>query len=493
MKKKTILLRSSLKSVAAILMITSTVAVDAKDKKGVIMTIDGEEVPTEEFLYLFQKNNQQQSQPQSLEEYLQLFEIYRLKVAEAKDKGIDTTQNFKKEMAQYRRELLEPYIADTTFINALVDIAVEREKTQVESSHIMIIRTHDEEKDKKNLAMLDSLRLELLNGADFITLAKNYSQDRFSSDKGGYLGFSPAGTFPYGFETAVYETPEGEISEIVESHVGWHIVKSGARKNTEEFNREARSRDVVKADVMKRVQSPFDSRYHQIRKNLAVNLKKKHPELTSKLKGLSDDEAFEVLISAEEEVQYAGNPDYRNLVDEYTNGSLLYEVSVENVWNKASNDEEGLQNYYKDHKNNYKWEKPHAKGFLIQAANDSVADVIKQHLTSIPTDSIVTFVRKNFRGSATADRFNVAQGVNPMIDNAMFGGEPTTPKIQNFKTFFVVEGRLVENPEELNDVKSAIVADYQEVLEKEWVNELKNKHKVEINNKELARLRKDIQ
>lgn len=456
------------------------------------MTIDGEEVPTEEFLYLFHKNNQQQVQPQSLDEYLQLFEIYRLKVAEAKNAGVDTTQNFKKEMAQYRRELLEPYIADTTFINALVDIAVEREKTQVESSHIMIIRTHDEEKDRQNLAMLDSLRLELLNGADFITLAKNYSQDKFSSDKGGYLGFSPAGTFPYGFETAVYETPEGEISDIVESHVGWHIVKSGARKNTEEFNREARARDVVKADVMKRVQSPFDSRYHQIRKNLAANLKQKHPELNAKLKGLSDDEAFEVLMNAEEEVQYANNPDYRNLVDEYINGSLLYEVSVENVWNKASNDEEGLQNYYNANKGSYKWERPHAKGVLVQAANDSVANLIKQQVTGVASDSIVPFIRKSFKGSATADRFNVAEGVNPMIDNAMFGGASVTPKIQNYKTFFVLEGRLVENPEELNDVKSAVVADYQDVLEQTWVNELKNKHKIEVNNKELARLRKEI-
>lgn len=475
------------------LMFTALASVNAKDKKGVIMSIDGEEIPTEEFMYLFQKNNQQQNTPQNIDEYLQLFEIYRLKVAEAKQEGIDTTQAFQKEMAQYRRELLEPYIADTAFINNLIDIAVDRENTQVESSHIMIIRTHDEEKDRKNLAMLDSIRLELLNGADFISMAKEYSQDRFSSDKGGYLGFSPAGTYPYGFETAVYETPEGEISEIVESHVGWHIVKSGARKPTSVFNRSPRSRDVVKSDVMKRIQSPFDSRYHQIRKRLVENLTRKHPELNARLRGLSDDEAYELLLTNEENIQYNTNPDYRNLVDEYINGSLLYEVSVANVWNKASNDEEGLNKYYEDNKESYKWERPHAKGILVQVINDSIAGLIKSQIANVPSDSIVTFIRNNFKRDATADRFNVAEGVNPMIDYAMFGGAETSPKIQNFDTFFVIEGRLVENPENINDVRSIVISDYQEVLENEWVNALKNKHKIAINEKELARLRKTLQ
>ena len=485
-------LQSARKGITAIIMMASIATVCAKDKKGVIMTIDGEDVPTEEFLYLFQKNNEQQTQPQSLDEYLNLFEVYRLKVAEAKKTGVDTTQNFLKEMAQYRRELLEPYLADSTFLNNLVDIAADREKTQVESSHIMIIRTHGEKKDAQNLALLDSIRLELLNGADFITLAKNYSQDKFSSDKGGYLGFSPAGTYPYGFETAVYETPEGEISEIIESHVGWHIVKSGARKPTEEFNRQPRARDIVKADVMKRIQSPFDSRYHQIRKKISENLKQKHPELNSKLKGLSDEAAYEMLINAEEKTQYESNPAYRNLVNEYTNGSLLYEVSVENVWNKASNDEEGLQNYYEANKNSYKWESPHAKGVLIQALNDSVANEIKEKLVNVPSDSIVTFVRKNFRREATADRFNVAQGVNPMIDNVMFGAPVTTPKAHNFTTYFVVEGRVVENPETLNDVKSVVVADYQDILEKDWVANLRKNHVIEINEKELGRLKNTL-
>lgn len=472
------------------LVMTSIVAMSSKDKKGVIMTVDGEEIPTDEFIYLFQKNNQQQAQPQTLDEYLQLFEIYRLKVAEAKSQGIDTLTAFKKEMNTYKRELLEPYISDTTLFNQLVEKAAAREKDFVESSHIMIIRTHDDEKDKKNLELLDSLRTVLLNGGDFIELAKAYSQDKFSSDKGGYLGFTPAGTFPYGFETAVYETPEGEISEIVESHVGWHIVKAGGRKPASEFNRPEKSYDDIKADVTRKSNSPFDPRYHQLRKNLIDKLKAKHPEVNTE--GLSEDQAYNSLIEAEEESQYASNPDYRNLVDEYVNGSLLYEVSVDNVWNKAANDLEGLEGFYQSNKNNYKWDSPHAKGFLVQAQNDSVAQVIKAGIAGLPSDSIAPFIKKNFRKEAVIEKFNIPQGVNPMVDQIMFGGEPATPKLKNFETFFVVEGRLVENPEALEDVKATVINDYQEELEKQWVANLKNKHTIEVNKKELANLRKQM-
>lgn len=467
-------------------------SMEAKDNKGVIMTVDGEEVPTSEFLYLFEKNKNQQAEPQTLDEYLTLFEIYRLKVAEAKQEGVDTTANFQDEIREYRRELLEPYIQDTIFLNNLVEIAAERGKMEVESSHIMIIRTHNEEKDRKNVEMLDSLRQELLNGADFIEIAKKYSQDKFSSDKGGYLGFTPAGTFPYGFETAEYETPEGEISDIVESHVGWHLIKSGARRPVEDSVRLNRPLSEIKAEVIRKSSSPFDSRFFDIRRNNMENLKKKHPKLASAIVDMPEDEVYEILLGAEEEFQYNNNPEYHNIVDEYTNGSLLYEVSVKNVWDKASNDEEGLTKYYEANKEKYNWETTHAKGVLIQALNDSVADVIKSQIQGMGAEAVVKYVRANFKKEASAERFNMAKGSNPMIDYLMFGEPESTSKLRNFKTYFIVDGRIVDQPEELNDVKGLVVSDYQEQLEQEWVNSLKEKHTVEINQKELGRLRKTL-
>lgn len=475
---------------SGLLSIACMISVVAKDKKGVIMTVDGEEIPTEEFLYLYNKNNQQQAQPQTLEEYLVLFENYRLKVAEAKSLGKDTLASFQKEIETYRKDLLEPYVTDTIFFNRLVDVAAEREKEMVESSHIMIIRSHDKERDARNLALLDSLRTELLNGADFIELAKAYSQDKYSSEKGGYLGYAPAGTFPYGFETAVYETPQGEISEIIESHVGWHLVKPGNRKAVEEFKRQPRSYSEVKADVARKTSSPFDIRYHQLRKNIVDRLKAKHPEINTT--NMPVDSAYNILIGFEEIEQYANNPDYRNLVDEYINGSLLYEVSVENVWNKASEDQEGIQAYFDANKDKYKWETPHAKGLLIQVVNDSVKQAILTSIDGMPVDSVAPYINKNFKKEAQIDRFNVTQGTNAMIDNIMFGGEPTTPSIPKFTEYFVLQGRIVEQPEELQDVKGAVINDYQEALEKEWVASLHKKHQVAVNEKELKDLKKRL-
>ena len=474
------------------LTLTTIGSLYSKEKKGVIMTVDGEEIPTEEFLYLFNKNNSQLQQSQSLDEYLKLFEIYRLKVAEAKNEGVDTTVAFKKEIRQYRRELLEPYIADTAFINALVDVAAQRDKEMVESSHIMIIRTHDEEKDKHNLVLIDSLRNELLNGADFIELAKKYSEDNFSSQKGGYLGFTPAGTFPYAFETAVYETPEGEISEIVESHVGWHIVKVGSRKPASEFNQPERPVEVIREEVLRKASSPFDSRFFDIRNNTIRRLKAKHPKLALAVDSLPTEEAYEILVVAEEEAQYKENADYRNLVDEYTNGSLLYEVSVRNIWDKAPNDEEGLNNFYLQHKEDYKWDTPHAKGVLIQALNDSVSQLVKNAVIGLDSDEIVKTVREDFKKVATADKFNLPQGINPMVDNVMFGQEPSSPKIKSFTEYFILNGRIVPQPEDVNDVKSSVIADYQEQLEQQWVKDLKERHNVMVNQKELSKIKKAL-
>ena len=89
-------------------------------KDPVIMTINGVDVPKSEFEYLYHKNSQQQLAPHPLEEYAEMFKVYKLKVADAKACGLDTTESFRKEMQQYRRELAAPFMADSAYINKLV-------------------------------------------------------------------------------------------------------------------------------------------------------------------------------------------------------------------------------------------------------------------------------------------------------------------------------------------------------------------------------------
>lgn len=564
-------------AIMAAIMLTS----NAKDKKGVLMTVAGEEIPTSEFEYLYEKNLSQQAEPQSLDDYLELFKIYRLKVAEAKAEGKDTTENFKKEIAQYKRELLEPYMVDSTFIYQYIETAGKRDKEEVEASHIMLTKSQDPQINTRNKEILDSLRVEIQNGASFNQLAKTYSQDKSVLRNEGYLGYIVAGRYPYAFETAVYETPSGEISEIIESPVGLHLVLPGkkrpsrgkvevshimklvtdamtdeqaarqkeiidsiynivsenpelfsvmaernsddkgtARKggmlplfgtgemvpefeaaafslNNGEISKPVRSAygwhiimkhgsipqrnpQEVKAEVLKRISNPQDPRFGEIERNKLDRLKQKFNG------SLSDEE----LILAEEDWQYTNNPEYRNLVNEYTDGSMLYEVSLDKVWNRAMQDNEGLENYFQTHRDKYKWDQPYAKGVLVQAKTDSIGNLIKSACQNMSPDSIVRYVKKNFSKEAVAEKVLLPKGTNPMVDNIMFDGTKTKSKLKDFQCYFMLDSKLIEEPEELADVKAAVTVDYQEQLESDWVADLKNKYPITINNKELKNLHK---
>lgn len=576
------------KTVTAGLISGVILSVSAQMAPGIIMEVDGVPVPSSEFEYLYLKNNRQQLEPQTFDEYVELFKVYRLKVADAKAMGKDTTDSFRKEMAQYRRELLQPYITDSTYFYTLVDIAAARDREEVEATHIMMAKTQDSQTDTRNKEILDSLRQEIIKGAQMTDLAPLYSQDRTVSKNNGYLGYIPAGRYPYAFETAVYETPEGEISEIIDSGVGYHIVMPGKRRpsrgrvdvahimkiaargveeefvaqqkqvidsirnlavaNPETFGELAiansddkgtarnagklpmfgvgemvpefeevafsladgeisepfrslygwhiikrygskphKDYSEVKADVERKISNPQDPRYSEMENHKYQLLAQRHPEV----KGEQGTDGYkEALLIAEEENQYANNEEYRHLIDEYTDGSMLFEASKDMVFDKAQNDTVGLEKYFKKHKKNYKFPQRMAKGILIQAKNDSVAELVKDQVRGLGRDEIVAYVKANFKGEATADKFLIGQGVNGMIDNIMFGDEPVKPKAKGYETYFILEGKILDTPEEMADVRNHVTTDYQEELEKQWVAKLKKRYKVNVNKQELSEIKK---
>ena len=176
-------------------LIAVAMAFAAKDP--VIMTVNGVDVPKSEFEYLYNKNSQQQINPQTLEEYVEMFKLYKMKVADAKAEGLDTLESFLKETSQYRHDLAAPYLADSAYINKLVDEAYARSQREVEAKHIMFFKTRGAAENAAMKARLDSLRGVIVNGGDFEELARQYSQDRGSSQRGGNMGFIVAGNFPY--------------------------------------------------------------------------------------------------------------------------------------------------------------------------------------------------------------------------------------------------------------------------------------------------------
>ena len=195
------------------------------------------------------------------------------------------------------------------------------------------------------------------------------------------------------------------------------------------------------------------------------------------------------LVEAEEAWLEANEADYRNLLHEYTNGSLLYEASVRNVWDKASKDIKGLEEYFERNRSNYKWDVPHAKGILVQAKNDSVAADVARRYAALPKDEALATLKKEYKGEASIDRVLVQRGQNPMVDALMFGvGEATSPNA-NFSTCLMIDGRVIDAPEEVSDVRGLVTGDYQEELEQVWISDLRSRYPVEINRKVLKKVK----
>lgn len=196
----------------------------------VLMTINGKPVTLSEFEYLYHKNNSQQVSTQPIDEYLQMFITYKQKVADAEAEGIDKSQAFQNEFEGYRRDLAEPYLRVQAVEDSLVNAIYDRMKEEVDVSHIMIASRGAEINPAEQKTRLDSIRNAIIAGADFEQLARRFSIDRSVIRNGGHMGYITATKFPYTFEDAAYTTPVGQISPVIETPFGYHIVKVHNRR-----------------------------------------------------------------------------------------------------------------------------------------------------------------------------------------------------------------------------------------------------------------------
>lgn len=615
-------------------------------KDPVIMTINGEDVTKSEFEYLYNKNSQQQINPQTLDEYVEMFKLYKMKVADAKAAGLDTVASFRKETEQYRHDLAQPYLADSVYLNKLVDEAYARSLKEAEAKHIMFFKSPKPEHNVQMKAKADSLKQVLDNGGDFEALARQYSQDKRSAVKGGTMGYIIAGQYPYAFEVTAFGTPEGEISDVIESPQGYHILKGGHKRDArgkvkvshilklarqesdrarakeqidslyqvvtanpgkfneiasansedpgsarqggqlpwfgagemvEEFDsasfalkkgeiskpvrtaygyhiimkqdeRGPQPKEAIEKQTLARMSSPQDERYKLIQKHQTERFAAKHKAQInqSNFKAVNDyvaengiDSLFYakwlgndgnitlmtadgnkysvadfvakfngakqsnpavakeiidanldswmngVLTGLEEDALAKTEPDYRNLLKEYVDGSLLYEVSVQKVWDKAAKDIPGLEKYFAENRFKYKWDKPHAKGIFVQAANDSVAAAVKEFAKNLKEDDIAPALRMKFKGQVVTEKILVPKGSNAMVDYVAFDGPVAKSSIEKYPVIFMLNKRILNVPEEMNDVKGQVTSDYQNMFQEQWENDLRKKYDVKVNRKVL--------
>lgn len=200
----------------------------------VLMTISGKNITRSEFEHIFKKNNPKDAKidRQALDEYLELFINFKLKVAAAEAEGKDTMRSFKNELAGYRRQLAEPYLRDKDVSEMLIQEAYERGKTDVHASHILIaVDQNAPPKDTlEAFKKIIRARERVLKGESFDNVARQVSEDPSAKQNGGDLGYFTSMMMVYPFENAAYNTPIGEVSMPVRTRFGYHIVKVHDRR-----------------------------------------------------------------------------------------------------------------------------------------------------------------------------------------------------------------------------------------------------------------------
>jgi peptidyl-prolyl cis-trans isomerase SurA len=208
----------------------------------VLMTIGNEDITVKEFTDVYYKNNLKSDviEKKTVDEYLDLFTTFRMKVMEAERQQLDTSAKFQKELAGYRKQLAKPFMSSDDITEELVEEAYQRKLKDIRASHILI-------RCDKNALPSDTLKAynkamnirkkALAKDADFGALADQYSEDPSAkgmeaSDQAparpgnhGDLGYFSVFDMVYPFETGAYNTKEGEISMPVRSDFGYHIIK----------------------------------------------------------------------------------------------------------------------------------------------------------------------------------------------------------------------------------------------------------------------------
>ncbi len=490
---------------SALLLISG--AAHAQTDDPTVMTINGQPVSRSEFEYSYNKNNSDGViDKKTVNEYVDLFVNYKLKVAAAYDAKIDTLPSFKKEFRSYRDQQIRPsFVADKDIeaeAKKVYDDYAKRvgDKGLVKPSHILLYLAQDatdaQKKDAEQradsiYAVLEAQLTPVVKKVkgkkvtqpvdtvaflkSFAEMAQKYSKDPGSARNGGQLPWmSPGQTLPE-FENAAYALKPGQMSKPVLSAVGYHIIYMNGRKGVEPY-------DSLRTNIRRFLES------RNVREKVANDSIQRVVEASNgKLK-------TEDVLDERTEVLTAKDSDLKNLVREYHDGLMLYEISNRYIWDKAAKDEQGLAAYFKKNKKKYNWAEPRYKGMAYHVKNAADVDAVKDCVKGLAFDKWADKLRTTFNND-TVIRIRVEKGIfkkgdNAVIDKMVFGVDTVAKPLKDYPIDAVYGKVLKKGPEDYTDVKGLVTADYQDLLEKQWVAELRKKYPVVINREVLETVNK---
>ncbi len=457
----------------------------------IIMTINGVPVPRSEFEYSYNKNNGADViDKKTVDEYVDLFINYKLKVAAALDAHYDTLTSFKQEYTMYRDQQVRPTMATDADVLVEARKVYDRAKDQIGPrglilpAHILIKvstqATQAEQDEAKQ--RIDSVYKALRSGADFADLAKKVSDDKSTAVNGGQLPYwiGPNQAFKE-FEDAAYALQTGEMSQPVLSPAGWHVIQMKGRKQLEPF-------DSLKTQIVKSIEQ------QGVREQIAKQ------RVKSEVDASAGALTAEKVMDRRADSLAAADPEMKYLMKEYHDGLLLYEISKQMVWDKGSTDEAGLQAYFNDHKKDYVWSEPRYKGIAYHVKDKADVKAVKNSVKKLPFDQWADKLRSTFNPDSVV-RIRVEIGIFKPGDNALVDTEvfKTAPKngandkqaaVLKDYPISAVYGKKLKRPENYTDVRGQVVNDYQDMLEKAWVYDLRQKYSFSVNKDVLKTVNK---
>lgn len=399
----------------------------------------------------------------------------------------------------------------------------------------------DQQVTNKYAALADSLYQRLLKGDDFAKLAKAFSNDNNSAVAGGLLPEFTVGSFDLVFENAIISLPaNGAVSKPFLTSHGYHIVKRisvtapPAVKNKKalddikiQLDKDARisltrdllvQRIITKAGFKKaEISLPLLNAYvdsllnfnqepasNPLKSNMLLftigDLEKNIGDLVSYTKTNrwlpdgSGPKPFDQLMEEFRQVvtidyykkhMEENNEEFHQQMNELKEGNLFFDIMMKEIWNKAQTDTAGQLNYYNRHLKKYTW-KNSADAVIFYCADEEIAKKIKDAVSKNPRNWKKPLEIFGDRSTADSGRFEFEK-IPGLKNMSIKQGLITTiekNKDDNSAAFaYVIKVLAQPAQKSFAEAKGDVIADYQEELDKQWVNELKKKYPVVVDQK----------
>lgn len=423
---------------------------------------------------------------------------------------------------------------------------------EYELAHILIRKATDGSgptPEEKTQLVLD--RLE--KGESFEKLAGEMSEDAATSQRGGYVGFVGINLFERSFEDAAFSIPEdGAYSEPIETRVGYHIIKRISRRPLEDPElmrplilaqiEKSDRKEIAMKELIQRIKEEANYSFQEsvldsfiaelddeifsyrwqvpenlddqalfslgnkevmlsefaehLRRNTRQRLRmSREMDIAEAVHQIYHDFVGDKAISFQESRLENKYPEFRALMREYEEGILLFEITKKKVWDRASNDTVGLRQFYEAHQHQYKSEEmAEVTIFKVSGANDRRLNRIHE----FAADHSAEELNKRFHGKRNVEIETERQKIRKsnLPEDLKFEEGFTTEISQdeNGKHLFSKVSKILPSkPKPLEEARGFVIADYQDKLEKEWMEELKDRFEVTINRNVLDRMYKSWQ